>query len=1835
MRRNQLKFALAMTLLAACDPGGGSVVGPRSDLGGAAGADGGPSAGSGGSGGTAGQGGSAGSGGSGGSAGSGGSGGSGGTAGQGGSAGSGGTAGQGGSGGLGGSAGSGGTAGQGGSGGLGGSGGQGGALPPECLADADCPPGDQCLGGECIVIDRPAACLDAVLIDTYGDFLGNNFGAPADLDGDCGSMGGAEVAFVLDPSLGDLCLSTQGSAYDTVLYVRSVCEDDASELDCNDDGVDVGVNSVLDLEAQGEPVYVVIDGFDDAANGDFILHVSAGPCGVEPECRVDVDCPFDLVCQAGVCEPVEAACVVDGDCAFGETCVAGSCVAAPQLDACLAPIAIEGFGSFVGTTAGAGALYDPGCAQGTGVEVAYRIAGGLGPLCLTTEGSNIDTILSASLACGDNGGELSCNDDVLFAVRTSELSIDAQDAAFFAMVDSYVVDARGPYVLHVGPGPCAEHAVCDVDADCLGVGQACLFGSCVVPPSDCAADADCGPDLFCQAGDCTLTPDCQIDLDCVNGEVCNAGSCEPGLPPSCDANAPCAVGELCVGGVCLPALPGGTCDNPVVIDAAGSYAGSTVEAANASAPVLCGEPGDAGELVYFLDPALGVVCVDSLGSTFDTVVYTRTDCADGGTELGCNDDVEFGVRHSRLEIDAAAGVYLTMDGYSAATGEYVLNVNPGRCPLAPGDCVVREDCGVDEVCVDGTCRAAQCQLDDDCAGPQVCVDSVCVNDSCIDDADCDAADECADDFCQATAAPDACETVIQLDGLGTVQGTTVGHSALYRGECAGAGPEVVYLVPAGLGLVCAHVQGSQFDTVLYARESCESPASELGCDDDGGPGATSQLEFAVGDVAVHLFVDGYSGESGALQLTLSAGPCAAVAACNVSADCAEGSVCLAGECSLPECLVDAACRAYEACNEGDCSARACALDVDCPPDGICEFEFCQAPDCRADADCALGETCTASRCAPLACVVDLDCQDPTRCIAGECLIPECLTSDDCFGDQVCVGLACVNLACDFSADCPDGRSCVLGSCRVPECQDDLGCASTLVCVNQFCVAQACELDGDCRDGNLCIGGVCSAPECGPGFDCGNGIACVGGRCVAPGCDALNPCVAGEACLGGVCREAPDGNPCEAPTAIDALGAYLGTTVGAPALIGATCGRAAASSERVYTLNPALGVVCLDTNFSALDTVVHLQTSCGDLASEVACDDDNGEGSSSRLTADPAAFVDGSIYVVVDGYGAFSADDFILNVTAGACPPPPCVDDSECAVDEVCVEGRCEVPAPPECLVNADCFLDEVCVDGVCELAPPPACLIDGDCPLGQVCLAGLCGRAPECLEHLDCAAGEVCDVEVCVAAPSACFAPLVIDALGNVNGTNVAGSAVYDGSCRQNSGAEVVYALDAGLGEVCVSFVSSDFDTVLYARTGCENADSETACNNDAFDGLTSQVDVPASDGVRLLFVDSFAAFERGDFTLDVSAGPCVCADDGDCGRDDQRCIDGQCVVPPVGYCDFDFDCGAAQHCIGNSCTDIPVGGCLLDLDCAAEAACVAQLCVVPPSSCDLALALPAGNDLHVEGTTEGAPQNLEGSCGGSGGEVVYVLDLAADAFIDATVSGFDSVLHIRSVCDNDATEFACNHDAAPPGGVGSAFSNLSLAAGQYFLVVDSFGGLGGAFALDVSIRPDCPSGAGNYCGDVGLGQDASGLYACDAGVYVQSEQCALGCAAGACVLVPSAGTCGDPRMVPAGAHVVIAGDSRDGVAPNMRGSCGGAGAKNLVYQLDLDADAQVTIDVAGFDSAVYLRTTCLDRAAEIACSQLRGNRSTIRQALVAGTYFIVVDGRSGAAGPFTMTIDR
>lgn len=198
--------------------------------------------------------------------------------------------------------------------------------------------------------------------------------------------------------------------------------------------------------------------------------------------------------------------------------------------------------------------------------------------------------------------------------------------------------------------------------------------------------------------------------------------------------------------------------------------------------------------------------------------------------------------------------------------------------------------------------------------------------------ECDDGNNASNDGCSATckkesAGPnDLCPGVtVTMTGSGadtrkgTVNGTTASVYGQTAGTCGGgSGKDAVYVVkPDVTGLLTAKVT-STFDSMLYARRTCDDTKTEAACNDAPGLKGGEQIKIAVTkDQPVYLFIDGYSGSSGTFTLDVEI----------ATAFCGNGVA------ELPEACDDGNNVAGDGC-AADCTFEAGGILNDCPGQGV-------------------------------------------------------------------------------------------------------------------------------------------------------------------------------------------------------------------------------------------------------------------------------------------------------------------------------------------------------------------------------------------------------------------------------------------------------------------------------------------------------------------------------------------------------------------------------------------------------------------------------------------------------------------------------------------------------------------------------------------------------------------------------------------------------------------------------------------------------------------------------------------------------------------------------------
>ncbi|MFH2009232.1 MAG: clostripain-related cysteine peptidase [bacterium] len=456
-----------------------------------------------------------------------------------------------------------------------------------------------------------------------------------------------------------------------------------------------------------------------------------------------------------------------------------------------------------------------------------------------------------------------------------------------------------------------------------------------------------------------------------------------------------------------------------------------------------------------------------------------------------------------------------------------------------------------------------------------------------------------------------------------------------------------------------------------------------------------------------------------------------------------------------------------------------------------------------------------------------------------------------------------------------------------------------------------------------------------------------------------------------------------------------------------------------------------------------------------------------------------------------------------CDPDPCSghgtcdasgDDGVCACDpgyagdacEGCDDGYQDHDGDGDCApgcetVDLDCPLHMSCDDSsgeagcvcdpgyagqTCEACDDGYQDHDGD----GGCRADCATAAYDCSGHGACddSSGEplcLCDLGYepdgqgrceLVDTDGTCGAPFLLDlTAGTVLGSNTDASDNHVGSCASSTAAgEIVYVFELDSARR-VTFESEGFDTVLHLRSACGDPASELDCDDDDGPGRGSRIVVDLDAGTYYLFVDGYN--EEGDYTLTVAA----------------ECQPGLVEDPGTGHC-IDDPCDP-NPCAGSNrhqCTPVLPAGFQCDCDPGhAPDPGDPTACVVDPGAtgetCADPVALPVVANGLLSGSTTAAVDDGESSCGGEGPDHIYAFTLTETTQVFFQMTGFDTVLHLRSDCGDPDAQVACTDDDGPDH---DSSLHATLDPGTYFLFADSYSD-GGDYELRYRFH-------GNPCAD-------------------------------------------------------------------------------------------------------------------------------------------------------------
>jgi hypothetical protein len=450
-----------------------------------------------------------------------------------------------------------------------------------------------------------------------------------------------------------------------------------------------------------------------------------------------------------------------------------------------------------------------------------------------------------------------------------------------------------------------------------------------------------------------------------------------------------------------------------------------------------------------------------------------------------------------------------------------------------------------------------------------------------------------------------------------------------------------------------------------------------------------------------------------------------------------------------------------------------------------------------------------------------------------------------------------------------------------------------------------------------------------------------------------------------------------------------------------------------------------------------------------------------------------------------------------------------------------------------------------------------------------------------------------------------------------------DGSCMPNCDLAESEGLDCGDRGSCQ-------DDVGIAECVCEQGYMGDTCEE-----CSSNYQDNNNDGICLprCTIAEINCNNHQECSDDAGIAECFCKV-GYLGDDCSLCdVDN-------GYQDDDGngDCYLTCAAIGYTCSGVvecsydPVGqptcNCPYGLDHDGNGNCVDLSGETCTSAKPLDLA-----ESYVQGTTTGSGDQYSPSCVSSDSqEIVYSFVLSQDINVSFEVTGFDTVMYLRSVCASSSSEIDCNDDGGASSG---SLIQASLTPGTYFLFIDGYGGSNGAYTLDIDVTcpgeqvfdaqsglciPDpcvtnpCLEEHKTVCEPV-LPDDR--ICHCDPGYILNGEICELNPLA-------QGESCADAKMIIVEDGMLTA--SNGNSSNDDSGSCGGSG-NDRVYFFEIEEAMRVEFSMTGYDTVLYLRSECDNRDAELMCNDdANGSYAGLTAFLDPGTYYLWADGNYGGS---------
>lgn len=847
--------------------------------------------------------------------------------------------------------------------------------------------------------------------------------------------------------------------------------------------------------------------------------------------------------------------------------------------------------------------------------------------CVGLPDCGVSPEICTDLVDNDLDGRLDCADSDCAADRNC-LRVEICDDGFDNNRDGFV-DCSDP--------TCSGAAACVGTEICNDLRDNDRDGLVDCADRDCALQPGCL--VLAEACDNRVDDDRNGLVDCADPACVGTSFCAPSTEVCDDLVDNDGDRRIDCGDIdCAadPACPTGpqSCVSPIVITDFGVSTGAT-SAGTSSAAGSCADSSGTEAVFAFTAPSTGTVCMRTRGSSFNTLLYARSSCANAASEIICNDNGRN--QQSEISLSAVAGqtYFIFVDGVSGATGSYVLAVTEGACPplgfenctdgidndsdffadCADTDCFSTSTCiSSAEVCTD--------RVDNDRDGALDCADTDCAaNPACLPpgaevcndlfDNDRDGATDCADRDCTANPLcilpPETnCTNRTDDDGDGAID--------CFDTDCFGSvNCDVVELCADGLDndgdtlVDCADNECTGAPNCVTVPQTCASPnvASSYGrysgltsglfnnnvpsCSPSTAP--ESVWRFTPPESGLICVTTAGSTYDTVLFARNSCGGTATDLACNDDTSGLTSQVQLSVTAGVEVYFLVDGFAALGGTYRLNISGGACGTGV--------------------------GETACTDR-------IDNDRDGRTDC-----------ADTDCAGNVACI-VPATETNCtdridndrDGAVDCADSNCAGTAACAVPTSET----SCTDVVDN--------DRDGaiDCADPDCDADPACALPA--SEIDCGNGLDDDGDGAID--C-ADTDCLASTLCIPAV-------GTCDAPLTLNPFGTNTGDLADGANVAAGSCG-GLAGNEQVWGLDLAFPLpidvaACVTVRSAAFSPVLYYGTStCGAVGSEIACSPSaDGLSASLEITVGPGDTLSLFVDSLDGGAGAYD-----LSVNIGVCP----------------------------------------------------------------------------------------------------------------------------------------------------------------------------------------------------------------------------------------------------------------------------------------------------------------------------------------------------------------------------------------------------------------------------------------------------------------------------------------------------------------------------------------------------------------------------------------------------------